>query len=355
MKNEIGRKITSLTLMTIMVAGGMTFAIPGILPEAFASHNANLFVSAENSAYDNYFSGPMVIEVVINDPGIKTLDDAHGEPDVTVNGQILRMVQTTDGNWYGYFADRNLAQIADATQEAAGTNSQNGTGLNFGIFCDNDSGSIISFDSSNPISLSDTKGFALPFSGAITAGAEGTGTIEGNACTEATATNNNFTNANVIREAKTPVAASDTVTTGQIGLQEAGVWPFIQLYDFSVGGNVIIQYNIGGGAQSTTLTFDTVDQYAGVELDRTFYPLGSEIHITLTDLQLNIDPTDEDSWTFGGTDGEVFYNIFDEAGNNAGAFTDDTFSTFNSAAAQDISGNRTALLFEVNGQIFITL
>jgi len=48
MKNEIGRKLTSLTLMTIMVAGGLTFAVPGIIPAAYAA-NANLFVSAENS------------------------------------------------------------------------------------------------------------------------------------------------------------------------------------------------------------------------------------------------------------------------------------------------------------------
>ena len=42
-------------------------------------------------------------------------------------------------------------------------------------------------------------------------------------------------------------------------------------------GNVFssVQYNKGGGVQSTTLTFDTVDQYAGVELDRTTYPQGA--------------------------------------------------------------------------------
>ncbi len=47
MNNELGRKITSLTLMTIMVAGGMTMAAPGFMPAAHAA-NANLFVSAEN-------------------------------------------------------------------------------------------------------------------------------------------------------------------------------------------------------------------------------------------------------------------------------------------------------------------
>jgi hypothetical protein len=32
--------------MTIMVAGGLTFAVPGVMPEAMAA-NANLFVSAK--------------------------------------------------------------------------------------------------------------------------------------------------------------------------------------------------------------------------------------------------------------------------------------------------------------------
>ena len=34
MKNEIIRKITSLTLMTIMFAGGMTLAAPSLMPMA---------------------------------------------------------------------------------------------------------------------------------------------------------------------------------------------------------------------------------------------------------------------------------------------------------------------------------
>src|SRR3970040_408958 len=114
MNNEIGRKITSLTLMTIMLAGGMFAAIPSMVPAAHAA-NANLFVSAENSQFDNYMSGPQVIEVVVIDSDINDTDEAKGEPDVTVNGKILRMVQAVDGNWYGYFADRPMAVAADAT------------------------------------------------------------------------------------------------------------------------------------------------------------------------------------------------------------------------------------------------
>src|SRR3989338_353698 len=114
MNNEIKRKITSLTLMTIMLAGGMSFAAPAMLPAAHAA-NANLFVSAENSQFDNYMSGPQVIEVVVIDSDINDTDELKGEPDVTVNGKVLRMVQAVDGNWYGYFADRDMAVLADAT------------------------------------------------------------------------------------------------------------------------------------------------------------------------------------------------------------------------------------------------
>jgi len=55
--------------------------------EADASHNANLYVSAENSKFENLFSGSMVIEVVINDQNIRDTDKGKGEPDVTLNGK----------------------------------------------------------------------------------------------------------------------------------------------------------------------------------------------------------------------------------------------------------------------------
>jgi len=75
---------------------------------AFAA-NQNLFVSVENPLYDNHFAGSMVIEVVISDPDYNDIGEAEGEPDVTLNGNDLRMVQATDGKWYAYFANVNLA------------------------------------------------------------------------------------------------------------------------------------------------------------------------------------------------------------------------------------------------------
>jgi len=214
MKNEIGRKITSLTLMTIMVAGGMTFAIPGVLPAAYASHNANLFVSAENSAYDNYFAGPMVIEVVVNDPDLKTLDDVHGEPDVTINGNKLRVAQNTDGNWYGYIADRSQALLADSLTNQAGF------GLDFGTFCASDT---VVVGITGGVEFTQTVGIAAPF-GNYGGSQNGTGfgTPALTTCTTGTGGASSASVHNhVIRENKTLNQA--VATAGQIGLNETGV------------------------------------------------------------------------------------------------------------------------------------
>ncbi|MBI1663619.1 MAG: hypothetical protein IS860_09060 [Nitrosopumilus sp.] len=320
MNNEIGRKITSLTLMTIMIAGGLTFAVPGVMPAAHAA-NANLFVSAENSQFDNYMSGPQVIEVVIIDSDINDTNEGKGEPDVTVNGKILRMVQATDGNWYGYFADRNMALIADSTSVA---DSQ--IGLDFGEFCTAASGI-----GSVGVDLSDTVGFAIPFNGNGEEGNAAGGLIDA-ACTNAgtpTMTDSadgkeTHDGLNVVREPKAVNQDDGASGIGQIGI-DADYWPFVQLYTLNPTGNVVVQYNKGGGVQTTTLTFDTADQFAELVLDRSIYPQGAQVHATITDLWLNIDPTDEDSWTFGtfGT-ASTNYQVFDE---NGAAVGDDDHNT----------------------------
>ena len=83
-------------------------------------------------------------------------------------------------------------------------------------------------------------------------------------------------------------------------------------------GDVIIQYNKGGGAQKATLTFDEADDFAGASLDRSVFPQNAEVHVDITDAWLNIDPTDEDSWTFTvNADNEnhgLYYQVFDENG-----------------------------------------
>ena len=348
MNNEIGRKITSLTLMTIMLAGGMVIAAPSMMPVAHAA-NANLFVSAENSQFDNYMSGPQVIEVVVIDSDIDDTDEAKGEPDVTINGKILRMVQAVDGNWYGYFADRDMASKADAT--ADNNDGRVGSGLDFGTLCATGD----TTDAAIGFNVDDTVGIAMPFNGNVTDGGGSNGTAAAPhtltvQCNGAHQTGSGLPNPpsngtmNVVREAKQPnLTLTGSDTNGQIGLNAtitgetatgaAGdqfdhVWPFIQLYALNPTGNVIVQYNKGGGVQSTTLTFDTVDQFAGAALDRSVYTRDAQVHATITDLWLNIDPTDEDSWTWTtlASNSTGYYQLFDENGNRSadGAITTDS-------------------------------
>ena len=84
MKNDLYRKLTSITLMTIMFAGGMTIAIPGELPTAVAQTNT-LSVSASAAGV---FGGAQVIEIVIDDPDLDELPGAETDtkPDVEVDG-----------------------------------------------------------------------------------------------------------------------------------------------------------------------------------------------------------------------------------------------------------------------------
>ena len=339
MNNKVGRKITSLTLMIIMLAGGMTVASSGMMPVAHAAANSNLFVSAENSQFDNYMSGPQVIEVVVINSDINDADEAEGEPIVTINGNTLRMVQATDGNWYGYFADDTQARIADSTTDFVGS------GLDFGTFCTSDTTYL-----GGRNFVSETVGVAVP-----AAMLGGTQSDEVELCDSITPVENiseTGTDAmNVLREAK----EINDFNGGQIGITPdvlgnyAHLWPFIQLYDLSVGGNVNVEYNAASGLQSTSLTFDSAEAFASAELDRSKYPNNAQVHATITDLWLNIDPTDEDSWTFGTNatheNAGSYYQVFDENG---------TFDS-NYHSDHNISGELDSLLCETNCKLFIDL
>ena len=173
------------------------------------------------------------------DSDINDTDEAKGEPDVTVNGKILRMVQGVDGNWYGYFADETMADTADATSGSPGI------GLDFGTKT-----TAVAAEALLGADFGDTNGIYIN-DGSLTPALN-----------------------NVVREAKdlSDGLGGDPlgqILTGAVATENA--WPFIQLYPLNPTGNVVVQYNKGGGAQSVTLTFDTVDQFANADLDRAVY------------------------------------------------------------------------------------
>ena len=102
MNNELYRKLTSITLMTIMFAGGMTIAIPGETPVAIAQ-TGMLSVSA-TAAPGNSFGGIQAIEIVVDDPSRSETGGEISKPDVTIDDHPVTMTQADTGKWYGYVA-----------------------------------------------------------------------------------------------------------------------------------------------------------------------------------------------------------------------------------------------------------
>ena len=294
--------------------------------DAEASSNPNLFVSAENSQFENHFSGSMVIEVVVNDPNLKDTGEGKGEPDVTINGKSLRMVQATDGNWYAYFANAEKAKIADSTVGLAGK------GLDFGVFCSRDSSSSVF-----GISISETDGIAVPQSSGLTGFTNGDSSFS--SCTGSPTGSANLNN--VVRNAKS-INTNSNIPTGQIGL-DSDAWPLIQLYSFN---DVTIQYNPGGPSQQVSLEYDEI-QNISLSIDRDLYPKSAEVFLTVNDFQLNQDPTDEDSWTFDiDSNPSAFYQAFDNSGNN---------DANGNAGLVNLLPSLSNLGFEDNGKLSLSL
>ena len=256
MKNakNIQKITTSLFLAATLVLGSVSFAVPGIMPSAFAA-TENLVVSADNNLFDKSFNGPMVIEIVVNDNDID--EDSDLEPDVTLNGGNLKMIQAGDGNWYAYIVQN---------QSSHGLTNLFGTGVNL---------------TTTPFVPDTTDAVQIYVDADV-----------------------------VVRQPKEPSTnpANDPVAPDVL-------WPVIQAFDFAVDGSVTITYAKGGNPQSIALTFlDDPDDYASLSLDRSSYPAGADVHMTITSLAHNIDPTDEDSWTYDLTTGNVTYQQFNENG-----------------------------------------
>ena len=88
----------------------------------------------------------------------------------------------------------------------------------------------------------------------------------------------------------------------------------IQVLDFSGDGNVDIVYNRAGADETVSLVY--TDGAEGISFDKDIYGLKHEVGMTLDAWNMNIDPTDEDSWTFGTlpTNQTAFYQLYDENG-----------------------------------------
>jgi len=276
-----------------MLAGGMTIAAPSMMPQAAAA--GALYVSAENAMFDNTFGGAQIVEVVVIDPNRSDTDEAEGEPVVKVDENQLRMAQGSDGNWYAYFGDSTNVPTAD-------TDDNN---LDFGVDdvplqlgADDDA-----FESVN-IYLNATSGvISNP--------------------PELSNRNNTVSNQSLTAGGGTAAILADaSFGIGQIGLIDGDgasaadqgtnedQWPMIQLYDLTIEQFDVV-YEQAGADEVVSLNYDSgdLDDFASLVLDRNSASEGSDVHLVITDNQLNIDPTAEDIVMFkisSGVEGVSF-------------------------------------------------
>lgn len=264
--------------------------------KAYSDH-PNLFVSAENSIFQNHFAGAMVVEVIVKSDNSQ-LDQVQGEPNVSINGRQLRMAQAADGNWYAFFANTQMAQQASAISLSGGARGQN---LDFGNFC---SGSTPS--SVLGVDFSQTDGVAIPPDSGLSGTSTGLSSFT-------TCSGNPTSPSSLINVIRNPPSlnTNSNVPVGQIGIKP-NVWPVIQLFTFS--NDVNIEYNGATGTQSVDLTYFDIPNI-NINLDRQAYPQGSEVFAKINDIQLDEDPTSVDSWTFNvHSPDATFYQAFPESG-----------------------------------------
>ena len=268
MKNEIIRKITSLTLMTIMFAGGMTLAIPGFLPDsaipiqAFADQSTTVGALTVSSTA---IQGAQVLQVTVNDPATSDPSISHTPLTMDFNSSTLHLNQMTDGSWVAFVVDDSHATYSEASTEAS---------IQFGTNCAATltSGSAVSFgNGSNDTWISDTD------------------------CTNP-GTTYNAAAMNAVGDAPSIVKAGTTSTVGpslngQTGL-DLPQWPIVTGFELSAT-NVL---TFG----DDTILVDFGPEEAGSSLTGpgSFVTQGQQLELTIDDNGLNIDPTTAETWTF---------------------------------------------------------
>jgi len=239
------------------------------------------------------------------------------------------MAQAVDGSWYAYVADGDSANLIDSyyPAAAAGTSS----GADFGKLCgpDTDLTYLNNDEATSGLTATETQGVFLPHTMAFAkaTGMDGTsGYEQGDDVTDCSisaaghtkgvsAGQNSTANKlnNVVREAP---ALSNGTTTNEYGNIKLGanLWPMVQILDFSGDQIVEIVYNRAGADETVSLVY--TDGADGLTFDKTIYGLKHEVGVTLDAWNMNIDPTDEDSWTFGTlpTNQTAFYQLYDENG-----------------------------------------
>ena len=116
------------------------------------------------------------------------------------------------------------------------------------------------------------------------------------------------------------VASGTNVGNVGIPIDNEESWPFIQVYDYS-DGPVEVCYLKAQANECVLLDYDDTDDFNSHSTDRSVYPPGAQVELTVNDFMLNLDPTAVDNWTFDigdETDADTTYTTeYDNFGADA--------------------------------------
>ena len=326
MKNEIGRKLTSLTIMAIMFAGGMTVAAPSFMPGVFADFSETDGMLSVSSVY---IQGGAVLEIVVNDPAVSsTSEDIANGPVVTIGGVEHNLNQAANGKWYVYAVDESVSKLLDADGDGMeyGTQCTTGLGISTGII---ESGTgtgtaNILPDASYNVwaeinniagTTATAAGSCLNANNAVASTDDTAGTTARPLLSDAI-----LQNAPSLSNHNGELGNSTTVDLGQRGhslnASGYGSWPYILSFEFDTDN--LVEY----GSDNINVEFGNNDNTA-ISLSNNSPSDSTHLHLSITDPALNIDPTTADKWIFNlhspdSSDHQLFFasNHTDTAAGN---------------------------------------
>jgi len=293
MKNEIGRKLTSLTIMAIMFAGGMTVAAPSVMPEVFAD-----FSETDGTSYD--------------------------------------MVQGANGKWYAYAVDASISTLLDADGDGMdyGTKCTTGLGVNTGHGGEvgNTEGTR---NTANILGNEDwdvwteaTASATASVSGACLNINNMIGTLDDTAGTTSRTLLSNavLQGAPSLSNWNGVVANSTLIDLGQRGhslnASGYGSWPYIYTFEFPSTTNVAY----GGDSIDVTFGNTYAEGVTSISLGNQSPADLAQLQLSITDPALNIDPTSADRWIFNlaapsSSDHSILFanNVTDTTGLSGGS------------------------------------
>ena len=301
MKNEIGRKLTSLTLMTIMFAGGLAVGAPTMFPDTDAQAGQKLFVSTEQ------LQGGAILEIKVSDPDKNETSDAVQLGPVTVNGnQNPLMVQATDGNWYAYVADLSQVVAAEAISSIGWDygNSACASGIGAGGSATM-LGSLVTTGITPYVQLSISTDATYTATHALqcldpTRYMALTTNVKGSALdvNKLASAGPDPDEINMLQNIPTPSTGSKGVAAaGNAGMElnatsgEFSHWPLIQTWELD-GTNTICYAD-----ECIDVSFGSANDDTGITVNKSTVTDNDMIIMEITDPGLNLDPTFPDEWT----------------------------------------------------------